>query len=276
MNPYDMVVSDWDMTLAPSPGVELGERTKAVLEQLRERRVRVVLASGRPTPGLINLVANNRVPLSNVHIIGFNGGTISHATTPADFLFASPLHPDVVHAAQHFADEQDLEFLIPTSAAIYTSQPLGRYTKVEAESAKVDPAPLSAWEPAVTPALKIEMITHGLADEEVQLQQLRDAIAATGHGAELVFAGPGQLEINAPGANKGAALAVLADHLGVALDRIVAFGDNHNDVSLLQAAGAGYAVGNAVPELRAAATGTIGSVRDEAVAAKLTEIFGLE
>lgn len=48
MNPFDMVVTDWGMTLAPFPGMELGARTMEVLTKLSRRGGHVVLASGRP------------------------------------------------------------------------------------------------------------------------------------------------------------------------------------------------------------------------------------
>ena len=62
------------------------------------------------------------------------------------------------------------------------------------------------------------------------------------------------LEINMKTATKGGALAMLAGRLGIAKDEIIAFGDNLNDCSLLQAAGTGVAMGNADPQLLSSAT----------------------
>ena len=57
------------------------------------------------------------------------------------------------------------------------------------------------------------------------------------------------LEINMRTATKGGALAMLAGRLGIPKGEIIAFGDNLNDCSLLQAAGIGVAMGNADPRL---------------------------
>lgn len=57
------------------------------------------------------------------------------------------------------------------------------------------------------------------------------------------------LEINMKTATKGGALAMLAGQLGIRQEEIIAFGDNLNDCSLLQAAGMGVAMGNADPQL---------------------------
>ena len=64
---------------------------------------------------------------------------------------------------------------------------------------------------------------------------------------------PGNVEITHREATKGAALTFLCEHLGIPAARTVAFGDERNDCSMLRAAGLGVAMGNAVPEARAAA-----------------------
>lgn len=56
------------------------------------------------------------------------------------------------------------------------------------------------------------------------------------------------LEIIPVGASKGAALGRLSAHLGVPLDRVVAVGDQENDVEMLREAGLGVAMPHA-PEL---------------------------
>ena len=57
------------------------------------------------------------------------------------------------------------------------------------------------------------------------------------------------------------------------VDRIVAFGDNLNDIPLFEIADECYAVSNAEPELKAIATGVIGSNDENAVAEFIYERF---
>lgn len=56
--------------------------------------------------------------------------------------------------------------------------------------------------------------------------------------------GDGFLELIGPGADKGSALALIAQRLGVPRDEVVAFGDGLNDVSMLEWAAHGVAVGD--------------------------------
>lgn len=74
----------------------------------------------------------------------------------------------------------------------------------------------------------------------------------------------GQLEVFAPTANKAEAIEQVASD--VRADRIVAFGDNVNDLPLFRLADEGIAVANAVPELQARATDVIASNSEPSVA----------
>ena len=60
-------------------------------------------------------------------------------------------------------------------------------------------------------------------------------------------------EITPTGADKGSALARLCTQLGIARSEVIAFGDNHNDLSMLEWAGRGVAMGNAEAEVKAIA-----------------------
>ncbi|MEG0978463.1 MAG: HAD hydrolase family protein [Oscillospiraceae bacterium] len=56
-------------------------------------------------------------------------------------------------------------------------------------------------------------------------------------------------------------------------DKVVAFGDNHNDIMMFDTADECYATGNAVQELKDIATGVIGANFDDGVARLLLERF---
>ena len=64
---------------------------------------------------------------------------------------------------------------------------------------------------------------------------------------------PNNNEVNARGATKGAALLFLCGQLGIRREDCMALGDGTNDTSMIEAAGIGVAMGNAAPEVKAAA-----------------------
>ena len=77
------------------------------------------------------------------------------------------------------------------------------------------------------------------------------------------------LEIMPGKASKANAILQLKELLGC--DRLVVFGDGVNDLDMFRAADEAYAVENAVPELKAAATAVIGSNDEDGVAKWLSE-----
>ena len=74
----------------------------------------------------------------------------------------------------------------------------------------------------------------------------------------------GYLEIFTAGTSKAAAIRDLARQVGAA--RVVVFGDNRNDIAMMQAADHSVAVDNAFPEVKAAASEVIGPNTADSVA----------
>ena len=74
----------------------------------------------------------------------------------------------------------------------------------------------------------------------------------------------GYLEIFTAGTSKAGAISQLARQVGAA--RVVVFGDNRNDIAMMQAADYSVAVGNAFDEVKAAASEVIGPNTADSVA----------
>ncbi|WP_370525955.1 HAD family hydrolase [Cellulomonas sp. JH27-2] len=68
-----------------------------------------------------------------------------------------------------------------------------------------------------------------------------------------LVSGPHWLDVMSATADKGVALAHVQDALGITREQTMAFGDYHNDLGMLRAAGCSVAMDNAHPDVRAAA-----------------------
>lgn len=77
--------------------------------------------------------------------------------------------------------------------------------------------------------------------------------ALFGNKLSIAISKPTYLEITDPLANKGRALAFLADKLGIKKDETMAIGDSGNDIDMLKYAGWGVAMGNASAAIKALA-----------------------
>ena len=97
------------------------------------------------------------------------------------------------------------------------------------------------------------------------------------YGAELHLyrSRPTYLEIAAKSISKATALRLVADHLGLfAPEEVVAFGDNYNDIELLELAGRGVAVANAKAEVIEVADGVTGAGKADGVAEEVLRLLG--
>ena len=81
------------------------------------------------------------------------------------------------------------------------------------------------------------------------------------------------LEINAKGADKGSALLWLADYLGIDREETMSFGDGENDIPMIQAAGIGVAMENALDTVKAAADMITLKNDEDGVAAAIRKII---
>lgn len=95
---------------------------------------------------------------------------------------------------------------------------------------------------------------HGAS--EAELAEIEANLAAYGIDATLIYSSERDLDILPRAADKGRALAFLCEHLGLSLDEVVVAGDSGNDSAMFTLPKVrGILVGNALPELIAAAPG---------------------
>lgn len=103
-------------------------------------------------------------------------------------------------------------------------------------------------------------------------EKLKDHPAANVIYQKDVYSGRQWLEIMPKAASKANAIMLLKEKLGC--DRVVCFGDGKNDISMFEKCDRGYAVANAVDELKAVATAVIDSNDNDGVAKWLLENSG--
>ena len=108
-------------------------------------------------------------------------------------------------------------------------------------------------------------------DEEEKLLPFYEKYKDTCHAVyqKDIYSGAQWLELMPTAASKSGAIRQLKALLGC--DKLVVFGDGKNDIDMFELADESYAVENAVPELKAIATGVIASNDEDGVAHWLLE-----
>ncbi|HET6861323.1 MAG TPA: Cof-type HAD-IIB family hydrolase [Streptomyces sp.] len=100
------------------------------------------------------------------------------------------------------------------------------------------------------------------------------ARATAGERASITRSSPtALLEISGPGVSKASTLAQCCAERGISPAEVVAFGDMPNDVEMLTWAGTSYAMGNAHPDVVAAASGRTVANNEDGVAVVIERIL---
>lgn len=111
-----------------------------------------------------------------------------------------------------------------------------------------------------------------IADGDGQMAALTALAGTLPDTVTATMSHPGFLEVTARGVDKASGIAPLATELGLPLEAIAAVGDGPNDLGLFAAVGFPIAMGQARPEVRAAARWVTTAVTDDGVARALTHL----
>ena len=106
---YKLIVLDLDGTLTNSKKV-ITPRNREILIRVQEQGVRLVLASGRPTYGIVPLANELRMNEFGGFILSYNGGEIINWETQ-EMLYENVLPNDVVPVLYECARSHQLSIL---------------------------------------------------------------------------------------------------------------------------------------------------------------------
>jgi Cof subfamily protein (haloacid dehalogenase superfamily) len=252
-----LIAVDIDGTLLNSQH-ELTPRTERALRQAMAQGIPVILATGKTRTSALDAIARLGLATPGVYLQGlaiYNGdGTIRYQQT---------LDLEVARQMIAYSEARDFPLVAYCGTRILTRE---RSPQVDRLIKYHEPTP----EPVgsllrllgVEPIHKVIFIS-----DAPQIKTLRAELNGhLGKNATLVQALDDMLEVLPPGASKGSGLRRLLADLEVAPENVLAIGDGENDVEMLQLAGVGVAVANAMPAAKAAADFIVASHDDDGVA----------
>lgn len=240
---YQIIALDVDGTLLTSAHT-LSPRVRRAVRAARSRGIHIALATGKLLVSVAALV--EELGLSGPQIT-CNGAVTVDAAGGAPVAFVALDAPecwDTLAALRAAAPDLGIAWYTPD--AIYTDAPHGPLDAVLAayhEPPLRHVARLDASLP--TPA---KFLITGSPE---RLASVRAAIAPRlGSAVQVIGTTPDFLEMMHPRATKGEALRAVMRLLDVPRQRVLALGDGENDLALIEAAGCGVAMANAIPALR--------------------------
>ena len=259
---YRLLALDVDGTVAGNDR-RVSSVIRAAVAAAQARGVHVTLATGR--------VFRSALPFArdlglSAPLICAQGAVIKHCVT-LDVLHHVPLPGTLAAEAITMLHDTGVCILAQIDDKLYIVRDGPEFASFARRWGTPDPAyvvvaPNLAAITRQTPPTKVMFF----GDPAIVDRQLVRMIDHFGEGLAFVRSDVTVGEMIAPGLSKGIALAALADTLGVGRDQVIAIGDEENDVSMLQWAGLGLAMGNAPESVKRMADAVIPSVDEDGVA----------
>jgi Cof subfamily protein (haloacid dehalogenase superfamily) len=228
-----LIVLDLDGTALNSNNL-IPENLKEMLIDFENKGTsRVSLASGRSISSMKLLASDLSL---TAPLVTLNGGVIIDPVTK-EVYNEKNLTLETYKESLHILKMLKIDFVIFTSFGVYADKPseitdiLIKYTENEIKWTKDFTS--------IKNPVKILFIPKSKeSNSEIKKQTSFLDI-------DIIESGFSFTEIVPRGVNKGSALKIVADMLEINTDDIIAFGDNENDIEMLQFAGTGVAMGNA-------------------------------
>ncbi|MCA1064878.1 Cof-type HAD-IIB family hydrolase [Rossellomorea sp. AcN35-11] len=257
---YKMIVLDLDDTLLRDDQT-ISPRTKNALLQAQDAGVKVVLASGRPTYGMQWVAKELKLDQYGSYILSFNGSKIIDCRSNEE-KYSRALSAETVHRLYDLSKREDVGILTYADDAIIVEEP-SEFASIESELTGLPVNIVPSFKEAVTgPVVKALMLKEAnrLMEVEKKLQTELDGELS------VMRSKPFFLEFTQLGVTKGASLDYLIKPMGIQAEEVIAMGDSYNDLSMLEFAGLGVAMGNAPQDIKEKADYVAASNMEDGVA----------
>ncbi|KZV44523.1 hypothetical protein F511_24940, partial [Dorcoceras hygrometricum] len=261
---FSYIFCDMDGTLLNSKS-QISSANAEALKEATARGVKVVIATGKTRPAVINI-------LKKVNLAGKSG--IISEFSPGVFvqgllvygrqgreIFRRNLDPGVCREALRYSAEQEIPLIAFSEGRCLTlfEHPL------------VDTLHTVYHEPKAEIIPSVEQLLEGVEIQKLIFLDTAEGVSttlrpfwveATGDRASVVQAVPDMLEIVPPETSKGSGVRMLLDHLNVTPNEVMAVGDGENDIEMLELASLGVALSNGSKKTKDVAN-VIGISNDE-------------
>lgn len=266
---YKLLVLDVDGTLL-NDAKEISKRTLAALLKVQHMGVRIVLASGRPTYGLISLAKTLELGNFGGFIVSYNGCQIIKAEN-GEILFERRINPEMLPYLEKKAHKNGFAIFTYQDDTLITDAPENEYILKEAKLNDLILIDESEFSTSIDFApCKCVLVSN---DEEALVSLENHWKKRLGGTLDVFRSEPYFLEVVPPGIDKANTLAVLMQHLDVTREEVIAIGDGVCDVTMLQLAGLGVAMGHAPGSVQVCADYVTTSNEEDGVAQAVEKII---
>ena len=251
MKPIRLIAMDMDGTLLNSRQ-ELSAGNAAALRAAEEKGVKLAVCSGRPAGDLGIFAANHG--FEQMAILSLNGGYCldrPFGTVYADYA----IDQKTTLQCWEWFQERKTTFacFLQNDVVSFQGAPPARDIFLGVQ-----------WDDSRAPRIlkgeeAVRRMMEGRVNKILCVEQDPKRLRTLGHkleslpGLEITSSWIENYEVMPCGVSKGRAVQELAEQMGIGPDQVMTLGDFDNDLSMIEYAGFGTAMGNASPRVKAAA-----------------------
>lgn len=249
---YNWCVCDMDGTLLNSKDI-ISKENEQALKKIQNMGVEVVIASGR-----VDLLMKSFIKQLNLkgYIICCNGGLIKNIKT-GEVLYSKIMNKADVKKIITYCTINNVEFFIYTIDTVYSSENNPKAKKYEilnkllSEDLKI---PIKYVNNEIIENLdEIDAFKILLVCKDTEKVKLAENDFSEIYDITMVSSLKGLLDIMSSNTSKGNGLKILSEKLNLDLSKVIAFGDNYNDIEMFRQVGMPIAMGNAVDKVKSEA-----------------------
>ncbi|HEM2749411.1 TPA: Cof-type HAD-IIB family hydrolase [Streptococcus suis] len=250
-----LIATDMDGTFLDGQGSFDRERFSRILDQLEQKKIPFVIASGNGIGRLLQLFQGFE---DRLIFVADNG---AHVYQAGKTIIRRAIQQVEVEAILHFFKGRwaDVCLMLSNDGNIYMQAGAG--VPFEGADLPIEPAQMTAFQNRVTylddlSAYPVSESIYkvGLWVPEARVDKITEAFNQAFHGQLVaVTSGYGSVDILPQGIHKAWGLEQVLTGLDIESEQVMAFGDSDNDIELLSYVGYSYAMENATDKVKAVA-----------------------
>ncbi len=243
---YKLIVLDVDGTMLNS-NREVTKRTAQTLRKVQQMGIRVALASGRPTYGILPLAQAIDLGVYDGYIISYNGAQVMEART-GQIIFERRIDPQMVPYLEKKAQKMGFTMAYYDGNEVVSTDITNPHI--------IDEAEMNGMTLRQDEILSLSMDDWPaeimlVSDDEDALTSLEQLMQRHLNGVmDTIHSNPYYLEIVGYQVGKSYAMSALVQKLGIQMSEVLAIGDGAADINMIQMAGTGVAMANATVGVR--------------------------
>lgn len=235
---YKLVALDMDGTLL-NQNQKISDRVKKAISDARKKGVKIILSSGRGFKGIEKYV--KELQLDEL-VISLNGAAVNDATGE-DVVFSIHMEPSVSRRIIELQKEHDIFSINFIGQKMYVEE-LNEKALFFSNFEGVEVIAVGNMLEFYNTQPIGKMLMIGEHEKFIMFRQ--KLVEELGQYINVTFSLPEFLEVYNVNVSKGIILHKVAEYYGLKREEVIAIGDGENDISMIEYAGLGVAMENAM------------------------------